>query len=147
MFCQDESLRGRPRCGNGATSLGSRPFRRNASRSATSIWALRLRKSSSAHLANASCTLGSSRTSTARRSFLGCRDGLSDGSGAMASYIGCWRSQPGWCRVPSTTPPTSSKPWPPCVHRRARRSRHFPVAPVPFEPCQQRHRRSSRGLR
>src|SRR5258708_10084354 len=48
--------------------LGSRPASASARRSRNSIWALVLRSSSAAHLAKASWTAGSSRSSTPLRS-------------------------------------------------------------------------------
>src|SRR5260221_12684243 len=56
--------RGRPRGRISRACLGSRPASASARRSTNSIWALVLRSSSAAHLAKASWTAGSSRSST-----------------------------------------------------------------------------------
>src|SRR5882757_3629205 len=52
----------------GRVCPGSRPASASARRSRNSIWALVLRNSSPAHRARASCTAGSSRSSTLLRS-------------------------------------------------------------------------------
>ena len=59
---------GRPRRGMDPTFFGVRPASSRARRSSISIWALTLRNSSAAHLANASWTAGSIRRSTCLRS-------------------------------------------------------------------------------
>lgn len=60
---------GRPRFGIGAALFGMRPASSRARRSSISMWALRLRRSSAAHLASASWTVGSIRSSNCLRSF------------------------------------------------------------------------------
>src|SRR6266851_10291198 len=60
--------RGRPRGRICPACRGSRPASASARRSTNSIWALVLRSSSAAHRATASCTAGSSRSSTPLRS-------------------------------------------------------------------------------
>jgi len=69
----------------GATSRGSRPASASARRSSSSTWALTDRRSSAAHRASASCTAGSSRSSTCLRSRRAGR--CPPGAGAPASSL------------------------------------------------------------
>jgi hypothetical protein len=64
-----QPVAGRPRLGIGPALFGIRPASSRARRNSNSMWALRLRKSSAAHLARASWTFGSIRSSTCLRSF------------------------------------------------------------------------------